>query len=71
MFLELGWDTVHMSVSLPSDKVADIQQLVLSLLQNQPVTVHWVMSFLGKATFFVPVDTPNCKDCVISFRVTC
>ena len=40
-----------MSVSLPPDQVADIQQLPLSLLQNKHVTVCRVMSFLGKATF--------------------
>ena len=40
-----------MSVSLPPDKLADIQQLVLSLLQTTHVTVHRVMSFLGKANF--------------------
>ena len=40
-----------MSASLPPDKLADIQQLALSLLQTQPVTVHQVMSFLGKANF--------------------
>ena len=40
-----------MSVSLPSDKLTDIQQLALSLLQTKPVTVYWVMSFLGKANF--------------------
>ena len=28
-FLGLCWDTVHMSVSLPPDKLADIQQLAL------------------------------------------
>ena len=33
------------------DKLADIQQLALTLLQTQPVTVHWVMSLLGKANF--------------------
>ena len=48
-FLGLCWDTVHMSVSLPHDQLADIQQLSLSLLQSQHVTVHGVMSFLGKA----------------------
>ena len=37
-FLGLCWDTVHMSVSLPPDKLADIQQLALSLLQSQHVT---------------------------------
>ena len=40
-----------MSVSLPPDKLADIQQLALSLLENQHVTVCRVMSFLGKANF--------------------
>ena len=40
-----------MSVSLPPDKLADIQQLALSLLQNQHVTICRVMSFLGKANF--------------------
>ena len=38
-----------MSVYFPSDKLADIQQLALSLLQTQPVTVCRVMYFLGKA----------------------
>ena len=50
-FLGLCWDTVHMSESLPPDKLADIQQLALSLLQTTHVTVHKVMSFLGKANF--------------------
>ena len=50
-FLGLCWDTVHMSVSLPPDKLADIQQLALSLLCTPHVTVHKVMSFLGKANF--------------------
>ena len=36
---------------LPPDKLTDIQQLALSLLWMQPVTVYWVMSFLGKANF--------------------
>ena len=40
-----------MSVSLPPDKLANIQQLALSLLQNEHGTVHWVMSFLGEANF--------------------
>ena len=44
-FLGLCWDTVHMSVSLPPDKLADIQQLALSLLQTPLVTVCRVMSF--------------------------
>ena len=40
-----------MSVSLPPDKLADIQHLALSLLQSQHVTIHSVMSFLGKDNF--------------------
>ena len=40
-----------MSLSLPPDRLADIQQLVLSLLQSQHVTVCRVLSFLGKANF--------------------
>ena len=47
----LFWDTVHMSVSLHPDKLADIQQFALTLLQTQPVTICQVMSFLGKANF--------------------
>ena len=50
-FLELCWDTVHMSVSLPPDKLADIQRLARSLLWMQHVTVCMVMSFLGKTNF--------------------
>ena len=45
-FLGLCWDTVHMLVSLPPDKLADIQQLALSLLQTTHVTVHKVMHVL-------------------------
>ena len=40
-----------MSISLPPDKLADIQQLALSLLWTPHVTVCKVMSFLGKANF--------------------
>ena len=50
-FLGLCWDTVCMSISLPPDKLADIQQLALFLLQTPYVTVCKVMSFLGKANF--------------------
>ena len=50
-FLQLCWDTVHMSVSLPPDKLAYIQQLALSLLWTPHVTGHRVMSLLGKANF--------------------
>ena len=40
-----------MSVSVPPDKLADIQQPALSLFHTPHVTVHKVMSFLGKANF--------------------
>ena len=50
-FLGLCWDTVCMLVSLPPDKLADIHQLALSLLCTPHITVHKVMSFLGKANF--------------------
>ena len=36
---------------VPPDKPADIQQLALYLLQKHHVTVHQVVSFLGKANF--------------------
>ena len=42
-----------MSVSLSPDKLADIQQLALSLLHTPHVTVRKVMSFLGKANFCI------------------
>ena len=48
------WDMVDMSVSLPSTILLEIQQLVHGLLSRHPVTVHQVMSFLGK-TNFVPM----------------
>ena len=62
---------VHMSVSLPPDKLADIQQLALSLLQTPHVTVHKVMSFLGKANFLYQWPFPIAVLMPMSFRVTC
>ena len=62
-FLGLCWDTVHMSVSLPSDKLADIQHLALSLLQTTHVTVPKVMSFLGKANFCTKGHSQLCHLC--------
>ena len=51
VFWRLCWDTVHMLVPLQPDKLADIQQLGLTLLHTQPVMGSQVMSFLGKANF--------------------
>ena len=50
-FSGMCWDTVRMCVSMPSDKLNEIQQLAHSLLQTQPVTVCWVMSFWAKPIF--------------------
>ena len=44
-FLGLCWDTVNMPVSLPSDKLAAIQQLTFSLIQIHHAIVCKVMSF--------------------------
>ena len=52
-----------MSVSLPSDKLADIQQLAHFLLQTPHVTVHKVMSFLGKANFCTNGHSQLCHLC--------
>ena len=60
-FLGLCLDNVHMSVSLPPDKLGDIQQLFLSLLQTQPVAVCQVMSFLGMAIFCANGLLPTAK----------
>ena len=54
-----------MSVSLPPDKLADIQQLALSLLQTLHVTVHKVMSFLGKANFCTNGHSQLCCLCCV------
>ena len=62
-FLGLCWDTVHMLVSLPPDKLADIQQLALSLLHTPHVTLHKVMSFLGKANFCTNDHSQLCCLC--------
>ena len=63
MFLGLCWDTVHMLVSLPPDKLADIQQLALSLLWTLHVTVHKVMYFLVKANFCTNGHSQLCCLC--------
>ena len=52
------------------DNLADIQQLALSLWQNQPVTSHQVMSFSGKANSCAKGHSQLWRLCHV-FRVTC
>ena len=52
-----------MSVSLPSDKLTCIQQLALSWLETQQVTVCQVMSFLDKAN--------SCASCHLQLQQLC
>ena len=59
-FFELCWDNGHISLYLPPDKFADIQQLALSILQIQPVTVHQVMSF-GQGQFLCQWQFPTAE----------
>ena len=54
-----------MSVSLPPDKLAEIQQLALSLLQTPHVAVHKVTSFLGKANFCTNGHSQLCCLCCV------
>ena len=55
-----------MSASLPPDKLADIQQLALSMLQTSHVKLFRVMSFLGKANFCTNGHSQlQCLCCVI------
>ena len=64
-FLSQCWNTVDMSVFLPSDKLNEIQQMAHSLLQNQSVTVHDIMFILGKNTFFASGHTQHCQLCYV------
>ena len=50
-FIGLCWDTVDMSIYLPSNKCLEIQQLGHSLLQSEPVTVCQVWSPFGMTNF--------------------
>ena len=61
------WDAVDTSVSLPSDKPLDIQQISHSVLQAQPFTAHQVISFLGKANFLATV-MHNYTHCAASLQ---
>ena len=57
-------------LSLPSDKLIEIQQLAYVLLQRQPITINQVMAFWARPPF-VPMDVHNFTNCTVSFIVTC
>ena len=57
-----------MSVSLPSDKLIEIQHLAHSLLPRQPITVHHVMTFLSKSNFWAKGHTQLCQLCHVIQR---
>ena len=64
-FFGLFCDIMKISLSLPSDKLLEIQQLAHSLLQRQPVAVHQAMSFLGKAIFCANGLAQLCQLCSV------
>ena len=60
-----------MSLSLPYDKLYVIWQLAHSLLKTQPVTVHQLMSFLGKTIFYANGYAQYCHLCHVIWNVKC
>ena len=58
-----------MSVSLPSDKPTEIEQLVYALLQRHPVTVVRLFPLWARYPS-VPVAMYNFANCAVSFIVT-
>ena len=60
--LRLFWDTVDVSVSKPSDKVLEIEQLGHSLLQIQPVSPSGLV-FLGETNFCTNRYSQLCQLC--------
>ena len=61
----LCWYTVGMFVSLPNHKHIEIQRLAHALLQRQPVTIHQVMSFVGRTTFCANGPVQICQLCCV------
>ena len=59
-----------MWVSLPSDKLYDLQHLVHSLVLKHSVEICQVMFILARPVF-VPVATPNFDDGIMLIKVTC
>ena len=70
-FLGSCWDMVGMCLSLKSDRLDEIQQLVHSLLQTQSVTVGQVMSFPELGQFLCQWPLMTSYGRVMLFRVTC
>ena len=68
-FLGLCWDTVAMSVSLPSVKLLKIQHLGHCLFQTWPFTVLSGHVFLVKTNFCANGHSSLIVS--LSFRVTC
>ena len=68
--LDLCWDALHMFVSLPSDKLTEIQQLAQASLIRQTYSLSGYVLF-GAQTSFVPVVMCSFTGCAILFRVTC
>ena len=60
-----------MSVSLQSERLLEIKQLAHFLYQQQPITVHEVLPFLGKTNFCASGHPQLSASCVVSFRVIC
>ena len=54
-----------MSVSLPADKLIEIQQFAHALLQRQPIMVCPMISLLGKTTFYATGYVQLCQLCHI------
>ena len=66
----LCWDTVDMSVPLPSDKLLELHQLAhfcyrYNLIQSIRLCLSW------EIPIFMPMDMHNFASYVMSFRVTC
>ena len=58
-FLGLYQDTVDMSLSLPADKLPEIEHLDSSLFQTQSLTV-WQVIIMGKTNFCTNVQIQIC-----------
>ena len=69
--LGLFCDTGYMSVSLPSDKQFEIQQLAHSLFADSACYSPPDHILFWARPFFLAMDMHTFTDCVVSFKVTC